>query len=308
LNEIFLRAPATIANFGPGFDVFALALDAPFDRFRIRRTDDPGVTVRIVDGAETLPTEPDRNTAGLAALHFFKTTGVRGGAEIEIHKAMPIASGLGSSAASAVAAAFGLDRLFGTGLAPADAIEIASQGEAASGGAAHADNVSASFLGGFIIVRNRHPLRIDRLAPPAIPIVVRVRRKSLTTSRGLIPDHLPLAHAKEQMAWCAAVVHAMAAGDLARIGEAINRDHISEPVRSSYIAGYAALKARALEAGALGFNVSGGGSSVFAICPPDRLEAVAGVMRLSAEADAAGAPLVIVTKSSNEGVRDIHGL
>ena len=308
MSEILLRAPATIANFGPGFDVFALALAAPSDAFRLRRTDAPGVAVRIVDGADALPTEPERNTAGLAALRFFETTGRRGGVEIEIHKAMPIGSGLGSSAASAVAAAFGLDRLFGTGLAAPDLIEIASQGEAASGGTAHADNVSASFLGGFVIVRNRHPLRIDRLETPALPIVVRVRRKSLTTSRGLIPDHLPLVQVKEQMAWCAAVVHAMAAGDARRVGEAINRDHISEPVRSGYIPGYADLKARALEAGAWGFNVSGGGSSVFAICPPDRLDAVAGLLRAPVAADGGGAPLVIVTKSSNEGVREIHGL
>ena len=307
MSEILLRAPATIANFGPGFDVFALALAAPADRFRIRRTATEGVTVRITDGRESLPTEPDKNTAGLAALHFFKATGVRGGAEIEIVKSMPIASGLGSSAASAVAAAYGLDRLFGTRLTDTDLIEIASEGEAASGGTPHADNVAGCFLGGFVIVRNRRPLRIDRLDAPEIPIVVRVRRKSLTTSRGLIPEHLPLARVKEQMAWCAAVVHAMATRDLDRIGEAISRDHISEPVRSGYIGGYASLKERALAAGALGFNVSGGGSSVFAICPPGGAERVADALRVPCDEDGSE-PLVLVTKSSNEGVREIDGL
>lgn len=307
MSEILLRAPATIANFGPGFDVFALALAAPADIFRIRRTEEEGVVVRVVDGREALPTEPGKNTAGLAALHYLKATGVRGGAEIEIRKSMPIASGLGSSAASAVAAAFGLDRLFGTRLPASDLIEIASEGEVASGGTPHADNVAGCFLGGFVIVRSRRPLLIDRLEAPDIPIVVRVRRKSLTTSRGLIPEHLPLARVKEQMAWCAAAVHAMATRDLARIGEAINRDHISEPVRSGYIGCYGTLKARALEAGALGFNVSGGGSSVFAICAPGTAERVAGVLRAPCDADV-GEPLVIVTRSSNEGVHEIAGL
>lgn len=317
MNEILLRAPATIANFGPGFDVFALALAGPHDYFRIRRTGEGGgaarIRVKITDGGDPLPTEPEKNTAGLAAIHFFKETGARGGAEIEIIKKMPIGSGLGSSAASAVAAVFGLNRLYGTGLGEAALIEIASLGEAASGGTPHADNAAACCLGGFVIIRSRHPLRIDRLDAPAFPVVVRVRRKLLTTSRGLIPEHLPLARVKEQMAWCAAVVHAVATGDVPRLGEAVSRDHISEPVRSSYIGGYAKLKARALEAGALGFNVSGGGSSVFAICRPDGVERVADVMRTTGE-DAAAAgdggapPLVFVTASSNAGVESVERL
>jgi homoserine kinase len=315
VSEILLRAPATIANFGPGFDVFALALAGPHDYFRIRRTGEEGgaarIRVKITDGGDPLPTEPEKNTAGLAAIHFFKETGARGGAEIEIVKKMPIGSGLGSSAASAVAAVFGLNRLYAADLGESDLIEIASRGEAASGGTPHADNVAACCLGGFVIIRSRHPLRIDRLDAPAFPVVVRVRRKSLITSRGLIPDHLPLARVKEQMAWCAAVVHAVATGDVPRIGEAINRDHISEPVRSSYIGGYADLKARALEAGALGFNVSGGGSSVFAICPADRAERVAEVMRTpeGGPAGEGGAPpLVFVTASSNVGVESLDRL
>jgi homoserine kinase len=307
VNEILLRAPATIANFGPGFDVFALALAGPHDYFRIRRTGDEGgagrISVKITDGGDPLPTEPEKNTAGLAAIHFFKETGARGGAEIEIIKKMPIGSGLGSSAASAVAAAFGLNRLCGTNLGESDLIEIASRGEAASGGTPHADNVAACCLGGFVIIRSRHPLRIDRLDVPAFPIVVRVRRKSLTTSRGLIPDHLPLARVKEQMAWCAAVVHAMATGDVPRIGEAVNRDHISEPVRSGYIGGYAELKARALAAGALGFNVSGGGSSVFAVCRPESAERVAESLRMPGDGEAP--LLVFVTASSNIGVAGV---
>ena len=316
MTEILLRAPATIANFGPGFDIFALALAGPHDYFRIRRSGEGSgagrIRVRITDGGDVLPTEPEKNTAGLAAIYFFKETGARGGAEIEIIKKMPIGSGLGSSAASAVAAVFGLNRLYGTGLGETGIIEIASRGEAASGGTPHADNAAACCLGGFIIVRDRQPLRVDRLDAPAFPVVVRVRRKSLTTSRGLIPDHLPLARVKEQMAWCAAVVHAMATGDIKRIGQAVNRDHISEPVRSSYIGGYAELKARALAAGALGFNVCGGGSSVFAICAPGRAEKVAEVMRTSGEGGPAGEggapPHVFVTASSNTGIEKVDRL
>lgn len=307
MTEIRLQAPATIANFGPGFDIFGLALEAPCDLFRIRRTDEEGIRIKVIGGRDGLPTEAAKNTAGLAAIHFFKKIGLPARAEIEIVKRMPAGAGLGSSAASAVAAVYSLNTLFGAGLDDTDIIELASQGEVASGGTPHADNVSACYFGGFILIRDRVPLRIDRLEVGEIPVVMRITRKPLTTSRGLIPDHLSLVRAKEQMAWCAAVVHALHGGDLKEIGETINRDHISEPVRSRYIPGYETLKARALEAGAFGCNVSGGGSSVFAICGREQQDRIAEAMGRPLEGDPEP-PFVLKTKSANQGVRIIDGL
>ena len=307
MKGIFLQAPATIANFGPGFDTFCLALAAPLDYFHIRRKSTRGITIRIIDGRETLPTEPEKNTAGLAALHFFEKSGAAGGVEIDIIKKTPSAAGLGTSAASAVAAAYGMNKLFEAGLGEADIIEIAANGEAASGGTPHLDNVSGCCLGGFVFVRNFQPLRLGKIAAPEIPIVIRVRKKSVTTSRGSIPEQFSLKQVKEQMAWCAAVIHAMGNGDLERIGDAINRDHISEPVRSLHIPGYQALKKRVLATGAFGVNVCGGGSSVFAICDKGRREMVAEAMRLPLEGDME-APLVLTTQSANQGVMEIDGL
>jgi homoserine kinase len=109
------------------------------------------------------------------------------------------------------------------------------------------------------------------------------------------------------MAGCATLLHALIGGDVKRIGEAINQDHISEPVRARSIPGYDELKRRALEAGAFGCNVSGGGSSVFAICAAENIAAVAEAMRSFPRPDESVAE-VIVTQSSNEGVREIHGL
>jgi len=306
-REILVRAPATIANFGPGFDIFALALDRPYDHLRIRPRPEPGLAIRIIDGQSSLPTAPERNTAGLAAIHFFRKTGAPGGAEIEIIKSMPVGAGLGSSAASAVAAVFGLDALHETGLGTAEIVGLASLGEAASGGTPHADNVAACSLGGFAFVRAHNPLCIEKIGLPPVPVVLRVRRKSQTTTRGLIPGHFALAHVKEQMSGCAALVHAALSGDLKRIGEALNRDLISEPVRSRSIPGYGELKARVLEAGAYGCNVSGGGSSVFAVAPEEAVPAVAEVMRRFPRPDE-GEAEIIVTRSSNVGVREVHGL
>ncbi|TFG57615.1 MAG: homoserine kinase [Candidatus Aminicenantes bacterium] len=305
--EIIVQPPATIANFGPGFDMFALALEGPSNVLKIRPARRGDIVIRINGGHPDLPTKPEENTAGLAALHFFQMTGADGGADIEIDIRMPTCAGLGSSAASAVAAVFGLDKLYRTGLAPHDIIELASLGEAASGGTPHADNVAACALGGFVFVRSTRPLRVEKYQVPPIPVVVRVRQKDQKTTRGLIPAEFSLSRMKEQMAGCAAVIHAVLKGDIEDIGASINRDHISEPVRSRSIPGYDDLKRKVLETGAFGCNVCGGGSSVFAICAEEHLATVAEVMRNFPDPDGAGSE-VFITRASNEGVKEIHGL
>lgn len=306
-KEILVRSPASIANFGPGFDIFALALDRPFDLIKIRPDRRGGTRIRITDGDSGLPTKPEENTAGLAAIHFFKRTGTEGGAEIEIIKRMPSGAGLGSSAASAVAAVHGLNEIFQAGLEMAEVIELASLGEVASGGSPHPDNVAACGLGGFAFVKTVSPLRIEKILVPPIPIVIRVRKKSQTTTRGLIPGQFPLSQVKEQMAGCATLIHAMLSGDVEKIGRAINCDHISEPIRSCSIPGYDELKRMALKAGAYGCNISGGGSSVFAICAAENTRAVAEAMRAFPCLDDA-TPEIIITESSNQGVMEIHEL
>lgn len=306
-REIIVRSPATIANFGPGFDIFALALEGPSDVLKIRPARRGDIVIRVSGRYPDLPTKPEENTAGLAALHFFRRTGAKGGADIEIVKRMPTCAGLGSSAASAIAAVFGLDKIYRTGLEPQDIIELASLGEAASGGTSHADNVAACALGGFVFVRSTRPLHVDKFPVPPFPVIVRVRKKDQTTTRGLIPAEFSLARVKEQMADCAAVIHAVLKGDIEDIGASINRDHISEPVRSRSIPGYDDLKRKVLETGAFGCNVSGGGSSVFAVCAEEKLAAVAAAMRDFRDPGGAE-PEVFVTRASNEGVMEIHGL
>jgi homoserine kinase len=307
LNEVRLQAPATIANFGPGFDIFALALDRPFNRFQLRLNDSGRITVRISGAEEGIPTEPEKNTAGLAALHFLRRISSPAGAEIHIHKHMQSGSGLGSSAASAAAAVYGLNKLTGAGLSECELLESASQGEAASGGTPHADNAAACLLGGFVLITSYRPLGFQKMRVPHIPLVVGVMRKPQQTTRRLIPQSLALAEVKEQMSCCASLVRALMSGDLRAFGAAINTDYISEPVRSSFIPGYGEFKKRALAAGALGCNVSGGGSSVFAVCEPGSSEAIGEVMRDVFERGGADCR-VITTRASNTGVVEIDEL
>lgn len=308
MNEIVLRAPATIANVGPGFDIFAFALDRPFDLFRVALRGAPGTISIALSGADgEIPSGADRNTAGVAARHILTRIGSRAGVTIEIHKRMPACSGLGSSAASAAAAAFGLNKLLGAGLNETDVVEAARQGEVASGGAAHADNAAGCLLGGFVFIRGYDPLSVVRLPMPDVPIVVRVQRKAQTTTRGRIPGFFSLADVKRQMALCSEVMRAVATGDVEAFGRAVNDDLISEPVRAGVIASYRELKRKALEAGAWGCNVCGGGSSMFAVAPAGRLEDIAAIFRVARLPDGS-VPEVIITKSSNRGVEVADGL
>ncbi len=307
MSDIILRAPATIANFGPGFDIFALALKGPYDVLKIGLNSSNSISVKVTGRDEYLPREPDRNTAGLAAIHFFKKVNATAGVDIEIVKRMTTCAGLGSSAASAAGSVYGLNKLLHSRLADNEMIDIARQGEIASGGTPHADNVAGCLLGGFVFVRSYHPLDVVKIEAPKIPIVICVLKKPQTTTRGLIPDRFSLAEMKEQMSLCSFLIHAILNRDLKAIGRAINKDNISEPVRSRFIPGYGELKKKVLEAGAFGCNVSGGGSSLFAICQKERVDEVAEVMRAWCQEKGTQAE-VIKTESSNRGILEIDEL
>ena len=307
MKEILLRAPATVANFGPGFDIFALALKEPYDILKIRLNETKSITIKITGGTEDLPVSAERNTAGLAALQFLEKMNLSTGIDVEIKKGMKTGSGLGSSGASAVSCIYGLNRLLNTKLGYNEIIDIARKGEVASGRAAHADNVAACLLGGFVLIKNYRPLEVMKIEIPDIPIVICVMKKTLQTSRALISDRIGLTKAKEQMSSCALLIHALSSGDLERIGEAVNRDHISEPARSKFIPGYDDIKRNVLKAGAFGCNVSGGGSSIFAICEENKTEEIAEIMAILSSQKGVESE-VIMSKSSNTGITEIDGL
>jgi len=304
LSEILLRAPATIANFGPGFDIFAIALAEPHDELRIAINDRDRISICIEGMDEGLPRRVEDNAAGIAAAQFLRRTGLSTGVEIEIRKGMKSCSGLGTSGASAAATVFGLDQLLETDLSPVEIVDIARQGETATGSAAHADNVAGCLLGGFVFISSYAPLRVERLDLPDVPAVIAVMKKPRQTTREFIPKALDLRRVTDQMARCAALVKAVMNGDLEEIGQAINTDHISEPVRGRFIPGYDEVKKRALEEGAFGCSVSGGGSSVFAICTEEKREAVAEIFELGFRRYGLE-PEILITRAGNEGVREI---
>ena len=264
VSSITVKAPSSTANLGPGFDVFGLAINAFYDKVTLTKTKS-GITI-ITDG--NVPTNPDNNTAGLVVKNMKKKFRVNQGIEIKIEKGVPAGFGMGSSAASAAAAAVAFDKLFGLKLDDNSLVEFAGSGEKASAGSIHYDNVAASVLGGFVIVKT-DPLYVIRIEPPtnlrmciAVPEII-VPKKKTKVSRGVIPKKVNFSNSILNLSNATAIVAGFMKKDLELIGNSI-KDVIVEPARQHMIPGFSKVKENAIKAGALGVTISGAGPSVIA--------------------------------------------
>lgn len=264
MESISIKAPSSTANLGPGFDVFGLAIDAFYDEITLTKTKS-GITIITQDD---VPTNPENNTAGLVIKNMKKKFKIKSGIEIKIKKGVPAGFGMGSSAASAAATAVAFDRLFGLGLDGNTLVEFAGSGEKASAGTVHYDNVAASVLGGFVIVKT-NPLDVIRIDPPinlrmcvAVP-KLDVPKKKTKVSRGVIPKKVKLTDSVLNISNASAIVAGFMKKDPELIGNSI-KDAIVEPARQHMIPGYVKVKQNALKAGALGVTISGAGPSIIA--------------------------------------------
>lgn len=295
-REIIVEAPATTANLGPGFDVFGMALEYPSDKVKITPIS-KGLEIEVSGLAkETIPTDPERNTAGVVAREVLKAFSLKAGLRIEIEKGISPSVGLGSSAASAAAVAFGLNILFNLKMDRRTLVRMAARGEVASAGFEHADNVSAAIYGGFIIVRSYKPLEVIHLEPPpnlyvsiAIPAVSIIPKKT-EKARSVLPKSVPMENLVHNVGHAAAMAVGFATGDVGLIGRSM-LDVVVEPARAFLIPGYREVKERALEAGACGVTISGAGPAMIAIVDTSKVDPlkVAEAMREGFESAGVGA-------------------
>ncbi len=284
-------APASIGNVGIGFDLMGIALEAPGDEIVARFADRPGVHIAQITGARgQLPTDPERNTAGKAALAVLRHLGRANeiGIELELHKKMPFGSGLGSSAASAVAGAMAVNELLKRPLEKKELLRFALEGEAIASGSKHADNVAPSLLGGIILVRDHESLDFVRLpVPPGLFVAVVYPHITIRTeeARAILKREVPLSLHTRQAGNLAAFVAALYRGDLDLLSRSLD-DVLIEPQRARLIPRFYDVKNAALEAGALGCSISGSGPSVFALCANSLIaeEAGKGMQAIFAEA------------------------
>ncbi len=299
IKQVKVYAPASIANLGPGFDVFGVALDGLGDTIELRTVSEPGVTIKVTGYEdEHIPLKARDNSAGAvleAAVKAVEPVGFR----MEIVKGIPPGKGMGSSGASAAAAAYAADILLGTGLKRRELVKLAAQGEAAVAGSAHADNVSASLLGGFTLVGDGYD--VVRLDTPDIGIAVVVPgihyESKTRMARSLLPLNVPLKDAVRNIGFASRMAAAAALKDPVLFGNSIC-DSLVEPHRASMIPNFHLVKLAALQAGAYGCSIAGGGPSVFAVGEnPGELG------KAMAEAFGDTPSDVYVTRPSNQGAR-----
>ena len=280
-NEIHVFAPASVANVACGFDTLGFAIQRPGDDVLVRFSSKPGLTISRISGDNgKLPLKPEKNTAGVSALSLMKHLGVVQGIEMEIHKGIPIGSGLGSSACSAVAGALAVNELMGRPLSKKELLPFALEGEAiASGGDMHADNVGPCLLGGIVLVRSNQDLDTVNIPAPEnlYAAVVLPDLEILTVdARNILRKEIPLKEAIVQWGNLGGMIAGLIKEDYGLIGRSL-QDVVAEPYRSELIPGFYEVKQAALNAGALGCSISGAGPAIFSLCEGDEIAFKAGI-------------------------------
>lgn len=275
-EECTASASASTANLGPGYDVFGLGLDVLEDIVTVKikkRTAKSKNNVKIIikgDGAESIPKRPEENTSGLVARKMIADHNLYNyDFLIEIEKNIPAGYGMGSSAASAVAAAVSIDSLFEFNHDQTTLMEYSAEGELASAGVKHYDNISGAYFGNFVIVKTYPKLDFINIKSPKelISVVcvptIDVPKKKTEISRGVLPKKIPLQNIVYNMSNACSLVAGFYTHDVQMICDGIN-DCIIEPYRKKLIPGYDIIKNACLQEGAMAFTISGAGPSTIA--------------------------------------------
>lgn len=266
MTEIKIFSPASIANLSCGFDILGVCLNDIGDEITVRKTKEKGIKILKVTG-QKLTLDVNKNVAGVSALALLKETNVDCGFEIEIHKGIKPGSGIGSSAASSAGSVFAINELIGKPYSRKELIKFALEGEKIASGAAHADNVSAVLLGGFIFVRDSLNFDIFKLKTPidlAFTILHPQIEVKTSESRALLQRPITLDKMITQSANLGAFISGLYNEDYNLISRSI-KDVVVEPIRSILIPEFDKLKEISLSNNALGFGISGSGPSVFAM-------------------------------------------
>ncbi|NJL92521.1 MAG: homoserine kinase [Anaerolineae bacterium] len=311
MQKVRAFAPATVANLGVGFDVIGLAVADVGDFVTAERHDTPGVeVVSIVGDDGRLPRSSQKNTAAIAAARVLDLLQINAGVQLSIEKGLPPASGLGSSAASAVAAAVATNVLFGELLTPEDLLPAVLDAEEAVSGR-HADNVAPALFGGIVLVTGLLPSEIHRLpVPPGLYLALTTPQVEVPTqeARAVLPKVVPLSVLVHQTGVIAELVHALHMGNIHLLASAVQRDAVVEPAREALIPYLAEVRHAARRAGALATVISGSGPTTCSICISieDALSVQEVIQQLYAKR-AIGC-LGVVTTPAEEGARVIQAM
>ncbi len=267
-------APATVANLGPGFDILGMAVTGIGDIVTARLGSLPGTTVTKITGDDgKLPFEATRNTAAIAAEYVRQQIRPDVGIELEIEKGLPLASGLGSSAASAAAGAVATNALLGNSLSQLDLLPACLEAEATVSGR-HADNVGPALLGGIVLVTGITP---NCLFPLPIPdglhfaLVTPDVAVPTAQARAVLPKEVPFSKMVSQTKAVAQLMHGLYSSNLELLVAAMAEDGIIEPARQHLIPYFALARDTALAYGAQACIISGAGPTLCIVAPTAEL-------------------------------------
>jgi homoserine kinase len=266
LEAVTAYAPGSASNLGPGFDCLGLAFTGKGDQVTARRAARAGVRVESISDAR-IPKQADRNTAAIAAQAVLARAGSAAGLELSIQKGLPLAGGMGGSAASAVAGAVAADALIGSRLTREDLLACALQAEAAVAGR-HLDNIAPSLYGGAMLVVGIDPPQLTHVSVHAsigMVLVTPAYEVRTAEARAALPAHVARGDAIAQAGHLARLVLGLERGDPELLRSCLE-DRIALPVRLRLFPGFEQARGAALAAGAHGACVSGAGPTALALC------------------------------------------
>ncbi|MCK5136242.1 MAG: homoserine kinase [Bacteroidales bacterium] len=305
-DEVKVFGPATVSNVGPGFDLMGFALEAPGDEMIIRRNG-TGSLVLVDESGCNLPLDPAKNVAAVAAASLLDELETHEGFDLVFTRKINPGSGVGSSAASCVAAVVGINELLGNPFETAALIPYAMEGEKIASGATHADNIAPALLGGITLIRGYDPLDIKHIPYPAdlwCAIVHPGLEIKTRESRKLIPTEVPLKTALQQCGNLAGLVAGLTTADYALISRSII-DVFAEPYRTGQLPDFEVLRKSALDTGSLGTGLSGSGPSVFSLCRGEDMATTVGEVMKKHFTERSIESEVYVSRISQAGCRII---
>ncbi|MEN8204217.1 MAG: homoserine kinase [Bacteroidota bacterium] len=276
-KEVRVFGPATVSNVGPGFDLLGFALESPGDEMIIRRNGSGKLNLINESGCK-LPMDPAKNVAAVAASSLLDELEIREGFDLVFTQKINPGSGVGSSAASCVAAVVGINELLGNPFDTEALIPYAMEGEKVASGSTHADNIAPALLGGITLIRGYDPLDIKHIPYPSdlwCTVVHPELEIKTLESRKLIPDQVPLKVALQQCGNLAGLVAGLTTGDYPLISRSVS-DVFAEPYRTRQLPDYDTMKQDALRAGSIGTGLSGSGPSVFSLCRGEEMAGTVG--------------------------------
>ncbi|MFI3261806.1 MAG: homoserine kinase [Rikenellaceae bacterium] len=266
MKTVKVFAPATVANVGCGFDAMGFAFKGAGDVIEMSLIDSDEIVYEN-ETSINVPSDPEKNLMTYALRAIMDASGGRSGVKVVLKEKIFPGSGIGSSAAAAASAVVGYNALMNLGYSDEELIPFALEGECIASGARHADNVAPALMGGIVLVRDYNPIDVVRIKP-ALKLYCAIVHPQIEVktieSRAVLKPEISMKVAVRQWANLGSLVAGLYNGDVALVGRALE-DHVAEPFRKKFIPGYDELKAKIMECGAVGANISGSGPSVFAL-------------------------------------------